>query len=601
MGVGGVGSIKVKDDKISSLLISLSKLTKLSSIFTSEQNGKLSNILLSLIKNDKILLPQVNELKKLYSEDSKKDIDNVHALLKYILETIHKELALSNEDLNLVYSSRDKVYDILTEGIEPIIQRYFFGIKKNHLTCSNCKTQTNNYQILVLNEKIILSKDKIETDILDLIKDYTEMDDIKIVCGKCKRNVKHTTKYEIIDLPEIFIVVFENLNNTVVNILKSIEIRNQSYNLVGFINNKDENNRETENSNSFYLEKGQWFIYRINDNKKIEIRNIKDITGNPSVVFYQRDKTIFNNFYKVLPSLFKDKENILELANEHIVPGIKYEKYYLLNKDWYDKLLKIYENNSNYNDRKYIVDSMKNVSNIKKLSFDEEKEKYLNFIERQKEIGEENLFKVNFQDYPSNFVIIKENILNDLLRTINLSNEKFQKHLFEVLIGENNLFIKDNTKKETIYACYLNENNFYVYAILKYNKNDYFLLEVKRYISNRGGLEYYYHVRKLELSKEEQDIFDKENDKVGKLKNIGEMDAIMNMYKYKNNHQRETNINIKNTMVVLDDSKFSNINSGNNVSNQLDSSNPQNQNVLNDLKTHDTKTYNSSGYNSGMN
>ena len=599
MGAGGVGSIKVKDDKISSLLISLSKLTKLSSIFTSEQNGKLSNILLSLIKNDKILLPQVNELKKLYSEDSKKDIDNVHALLKYILETIHKELSLSNEDLNHVYSSTDKVYDILIEGIESIIQRYFFGIKKNHLTCSNCKKQTNNYQILVLNEKIILSKDKIETDISDLIKPFTEMDDIKILCEGCKKNVKHITKYEIIDLPEIFIVAFENLNNTIVNILKSIEIRNQSYNLVGFINNKDENNRETENSNSFYLEKGQWFIYRINDNKKIEIRNIKDITGNPSVVFYQRDKTIFNNFYKVLPSLFKDKENILELANEHIVPGIKYEKYYLLNKDWYDKLLKIYENNSNYNDRNYIVDSMKNVSNIKKLSFDEEKEKYLGFIKRQKEIEDENLFKAEFKDHPKNFVIIKENILNDLLRTINLSNEKFeifQKYLFEVLIGENNLFIKDNTKKETIYACYLNENNFYVYAILKYYKNDYFLREIKKYISNRGGLEYYYHVRKLELSGEEQDIIDKENEKVGKLENIGEMDTIMNMYKYKYNSQRETNINIKNTMV-----EFSNINSGNNLSNQLDSSNPQYQNVLDILKTHDTKTYNSSGYNSGVN
>ena len=68
------------------------------------------------------------------------------------------------------------------------------------------------------------------------------------------------------------------------------------------------------------------------------------------------------------------------------------------------------------------------------------------------------------------------------------------------------------------------------------------------------------------------------------------------MYKYKYNSQRETNINIKNTMV-----EFSNINSGNNLSNQLDSSNPQYQNVLDILKTHDTKTYNSSGYNSGVN
>ena len=600
MGVGGVGSIEIKEDKISSLFISLSKLTTLSSNFTSDHNGKISYILLSLIKNDKILLPRVNELKKIYSEDSKKGINNVHALLKYIFETVHKEFAFSNTDLNHVYSSRDKVYKILKEENESIIQNYFFGIKKNLLTCRDCSTQSENYQIFVLKEKIRLPKDDIETNISDLIKDFTEMEEKKLFCGKCKKNVKHTIKYEIIDLPEIFVMVFENLHNTIVNVLKSITIRNQIYKLVGFINNKDENNKETESSNSFYLEKGQWFIYRINDNKKIEIRNIKDITGNPSVVFYQRDKTIFNNFYKVLRSLFKDKENILVLANEHIVPGIKFEKYYLLNKDWYNKLLKLYENDSRYNDRDYIVDSMEKVSNIKKLSFEAETEKYLNFIERQKEIGEENSFKVTFNDYPKNFVIIKENILNELLRTIKISNEKFQKHLFEVLLGENNLFIKDNTRKENIYACYLNENNFYVYAILEYYENDYFLDEVKKYISNRGGLEYYYHVRNIKLSKKEQYIFDKENKKVGNLRNIGEIDNIMNMYKYDQNYQPETDNNINDTMVGKNYSIFSNKNYGNNFSKQLDLSNPQNKNVLDDLPTYNTKSYNSSG-SSGMN
>ena len=600
MGVGGVGSIEIKEDKISSLFISLSKLTTLSSNFTSDHNGKISYIILSLIKNDKILLPRVNELKKIYSEDSKKGINNVHALLKYIFETVHKEFAFSNTDLNHVYSSRDKVYKILKEENESIIQKYFFGIKKNLLTCRDCSTQTENYQIFVLNEKIRLPKADIETKISDLIKDFTEMEEKKLFCGKCKKNVKHTIKYEIIDLPEIFIMIFENLHNTIINVLKSITIRNQIYKLVGFINNKDENNKETESSNSFYLEKGQWFIYRINDNKKIEIRNIKDITGNPSVVFYQRDKTIFNNFYKVLRSLFKDKENILELANEHIVPGIKYEKYYLLNKDWYNKLLKLYENDSRYNDRDYIVDSMEKVSNIKKLSFEAETEKYLNFIERQKEIGEENSFKVTFNDYPKNFVIIKENILNELLRTIKISNEKFQKHLFEVLLGENNLFIKDNTRKENIYACYLNENNFYVYAILEYYENDYFLDEVKKYISNRGGLEYYYHVRNIKLSKKKQYIFDKENKKVGNLRNIGEIDNIMNMYKYDQNYQPETDNNIIDTMIGKNYSIFSNKNYGNNFSKQLDLSNPQNKNVLDDLPTYNTKSYNSSG-SSGMN
>ena len=74
----------------------------------------------------------------------------------------------------------------------------------------------------------------------------------------------------------------------------------------------------------------------------------------------------------------------------------------------------------------------------------------------------------------------------------------------------------------------------------------------------------------------------------------------MNMYKYDQNYQPETDNNIIDTMIGKNYSIFSNKNYGNNFSKQLDLSNPQNKNVLDDLPTYNTKSYNSSG-SSGMN
>ena len=598
----GASGIKLEDDRISSLLISLSKLKKFVNGFTKSKEGILSNIFSSLIENDQILKPLVIKFRKKYS---KENIGNDYELLKFIFETAHKELSGSDTDLNKIYSSKEEVYNILKKN-NSIIQKLFFGIRNNQHTCCICNTETNNFQILVLNKILTLSKNTIETDIKDLIKDFTETGCITKWCDRCKKNTDTITKYKIIDLPEIFIMIFDKLDNSILKFSNSITIRNQIYKKVGFILNKDNNNQETEEWNPFYLEKGKWFVYRIKDNKKVKV---EDINGNPFAAFYQRDYTILNNFHKKMPSLFKDKENILELVNEHIVPGIGYENYYVLNKDWYSKLLKIYEKDSKYYDNSYIVDSMEKVSRIKKISLEAKKNIYLNFNERLKNLIANESFKLTFKKgeentiYPKNFVLIKENILNDLLITINIPNDNFKQYLFGVLIGENNLFIKENIKnnKETIYACYLNKNNFEVYAILNYCRKNYFLNEVKKYIGNRGGLEYYYHKRNINLSKAKQDIIDMEKEKVGDLNNIEELSNIMNMYKYSTNYRNESFTNIKNSMVntLNNDGNFSQRNYGNSLSNQFNMNNPNYKNILKNINTDRTQSINSLNYPGG--
>ena len=58
---------------------------------------------------------------------------------------------------------------------------------------------------------------------------------------------------------------------------------------------------------------------------------------------------------------------------------------------------------------------------------------------------------------------------------------------------------------------------------------------MKKYISNTGGLEYYYQERKLEINlKDNQEIIDKEYEKIGYLINIINLNDYISPYKFKN-------------------------------------------------------------------
>ena len=72
------------------------------------------------------------------------------------------------------------------------------------------------------------------------------------------------------------------------------------------------------------------------------------------------------------------------------------------------------------------------------------------------------------------------------------------------------------------------------FIILKYYLNDTFSKELRKFISNRGGLEYYYLNRNLKIdNKKIQKIIVKEQDKIGELINIKEnLESHMNIYKF---------------------------------------------------------------------
>ena len=147
------------------------------------------------------------------------------------------------------------------------------------------------------------------------------------------KKTSHIIETNIIDLPEILILYLDVTKNCDIKNDKELELINNKYNLICFISNKNEKNQIEEQNNVFYIKNRNWFIYKIEENRKIQIGDISKIKANPLILFYRKDRTLFNKFYKHISILFNDKENILELKNQHIIPEIEYENYYSLNKD----------------------------------------------------------------------------------------------------------------------------------------------------------------------------------------------------------------------------------------------------------------------------
>ena len=611
MGASGDNNIIISN-KISSVLISFTKITELSKVLISKNNGKLSNFFASFIKDHKNLDAKVEEFKKLLDNRFEYKIYN---LIKYILETLHKELNTNKNNPNWLDDFNKKDNNPLEEEFlkaykkneDSIIKQLFFGVKEIISKCSTCETCDKIYGIMNLEKLFELSENQNKIDIREFVKRLRNLRMEEQNCQKCEEKTQHIINTNIIELPEILIIYIDKrYNDFIFDYYLQCQLFNDKYNLISFISNKNEYNQiEEEKNNVFYRDNGNWYVYKTNENKKVLVKDILKINGNPIVVFYQKDKTVFNKFYNNISLLLNDKENTMELSNEHIIPEINYEKYYLLNKDWFNKLIKIYEPENIYSKNEYTIDSFEKVTNVKNTTI-----KIFEFNERIKIFENEHFFKVHYgtyenesntkRNYPKNFVLIKENILNEILKELNVSTYKYKNFLYSVKFGENYIFIKNNKEErgETIYVCILDKKEFKVGIILTYTTKGYFDKEIKKYISNRGGLEYYYQERKLKVNyKKSQEIFDRETDKIGYLINIISLNDYISPYKFNNNDEVFINgvgknvfqmsifenlNNLNNSILNNNNNSFSNMNYGNNPINQI---NMPNQQFVNNIPT----------------
>ena len=522
----GASSPAKKDNNpcANSLLISFTRIKEFRNIFDSEPANRLSKIFYSLCRNENEVEKYVEDFNNLVKDKNGPNSRlNLNQLLDFILNMLNEELNENNHrDRKNHYREYAERFNEMTNSK---IERLFFGSKELKKTCENCKNLDYNYEIF---SNLSFDLTNIESDV-DLRYLLTEKKEKKI-CGNCNKEQNFNVEIKYLNLPEIFILYFncKEFKNRI-NYYKNIKIKNESFNLIGFIMKNDERNENVKDCNVFFEENKKWYIYKVADNLRLEINEITEIKGNPIIVFYQRNRKFYDNIYNETINLLKDQDNIKDLINEHLVADDDYEKYYLVNKNWYNKIIKILEDETNYSNEGFINTEekikntlkMKNVDLIMKYRLFSERKNKLKDLEKVEMAFEKNM-EVNF---PKNFLLVKEDVLNKFYKLI-YSSIFSEKYLYEVKLGENYIFIKDKNKEnynETIFVCYFNKNDntIEVECILQYFK-PCFNEEIEKYISNRGGIEYFFSKKQLNTNEGEiQIIIDtKTKRNIGNLINI---------------------------------------------------------------------------------
>ena len=522
----GASSPAKKDNNpcANSLLISFTRIKEFRNIFDSEPDNRLSKIFYSLCRNENEVEKYVEDFNNLVKDKNGPNSRlNLNQLLDFILNMLNEELNENNHrDRKNHYREYAERFNEMTNSK---IERLFFGSKELKKTCENCKNLDYNYEIF---SNLSFDLTNIESDV-DLRYLLTEKKEKKI-CGNCNKEQNFNVEIKYLNLPEIFILYFncKEFKNRI-NYYKNIKIKNESFNLIGFIMKNDERNENVNDCNVFFEENKKWYIYKVADNLRLEINEITEIKGNPIIVFYQRNRKFYDNIYNETINLLKDQDNIKDLINQHLVADDDYEKYYLVNKNWYNKIIKILEDETNYSNEGFINTEekikntlkMKNVDLIMKYRLFSERKNKLKDLEKVEMAFEKNM-EVNF---PKNFLLVKEDVLNKFYKLI-YSSIFSEKYLYEVKLGENYIFSKDKNKEnynETIFVCYFNKNDntIEVECILQYFK-PCFNEEIEKYISNRGGIEYFFSKKQLNTNEGEiQIIIDtKTKRNIGNLINI---------------------------------------------------------------------------------
>ena len=557
MGASGNNKRKLNQNSyIPALLISFTKINEFYKHFEYHNTiGELSELFYSLIHNNLFdLNDHVNKFNKIMDKNfqNTKDI-SIEEILNFIIQELHNELNVNTKEpyVKKNFTDESESYKYFTEFYYKYnnspIQDLFFGEEEEITRCSNCKITKYNFDVYKALNFDIYPYETI--DMRNLIEDYGKKEVKKLLCNDCNKNLDILCSKNIKKFPEIIILSFDKNKEKKNKLLYylNVNIGDEPYILICFIIKVNEKYEDDENYNVFYLEKDKWFIYNVTKKENKEIQDIKKLNKNPLVTFYQKrsthDKILKNKYYNCLSSLINNIKNLSNLTKNPIVSEDKYENYYIINKKWYSRLTKIFESEDIYQNDNLIFESINQITNIPNLNINEE------MIKRLKILSDENLFMPEFEineksgiKYPKDFILINEKELNIVLESFNISIDNINKYLYKVLFGENYAFIKSNLDNNVYYICYPFIFLFYVDKIFRFKEEKFFNREIKFYIKNRGGLEYYFEERKLNIDTNEiQPIIDKEQENIGELINIITNKTMVNLNKYFFNNNMQNN------------------------------------------------------------
>ena len=281
-----------------------------------------------------------------------------------------------------------------------------------------------------------------------------------------------------------------------------------------------------KNNNSQYINKNKYSNNNINDiknktnieeNKIIQVENktdkeIKEIKDK-LLLYFSELKKLFNDISEV-----KNKIN-QDIKNENL------EEYLIMDKKYFNQFTKILESNEIFENDNIIFNDLNNITKIQSLNDLEKLKSLQDIIEKRKNIlKSENPFKLEYEQiiidkekisYPKDFVIIKENTLINILSKLDIKYKQNKSSFYKTLIGENKIFLQDNKRKNIF--IYSSSNIIYnAEIVIKFNKEEQFLFEIKTHIII-DGFNMYLKKRKVDMSQRVQKLINLETQEIGKL------------------------------------------------------------------------------------
>lgn len=510
----GIDLDKETNKILSSLIFSLVQIDSLRSYFYEKNlSGELCKIFSDIVHNNCFnKIPEyVNSIKHQF-QMKKIDINNIaKIIINYFLDELRKEIKDEEKTDNIIKKVFNGIFEFSfghqKDNKEmPLILSFDLDDFNTQEYTQECKVNENNSQYISF-EKILSKNLK-----LKILTDFPKY-----------------KNFQVIQMPEIIFIHNININNNLLYYYLKMDINNYPYEMIYFVHENNNDNDEQK----FFKVNNVWYKYSTRYNTIDNIPNIKKKLGTPKMICYQKNKKIIQSFLNTKDIFIIEKERIIEIMKEHIIPEHEYENYYLLNKNLVKEFISIL-NKKNPDDIKYNEGQI-TLNNMNLLEVGIIKNKNIN---------------INF---PTNFLIIKENIFKSFIDEYK-KNKNDEKNPYLIKFGENLAFIKTTKlNKETIYVVRFDENEekFEVEIIMQYDKTGLFDDDLKKYISNRGGLEYFYIKKNLNFNIDEiQTIHNEKGEEIGIFINILDMRKYINKFKYQMIQPEKEN---KNNNIKKDD------------------------------------------------
>ena len=393
--------------------------------------------------------------------------------------------------MKFIYSEKD--VQNITSNIEILndeILGYLISDSKEYINKEvKCKIKQNNeIDVILENTTITIKKEKFNINIIK--KDNDEK--------------SNSTNFS-----------FQNqtVNNQLFSDLSKIQINPQEQktqkkiiNDSNCINEINKNNDEISSKNSDLISNN----FNVQMNKDlISISNISDdlkytVIGKPLDNSIYKDENslliakyeLYNEYYK---KFFEELKNIDKLLSGTIEPEYHYDDYVIINKSYFNKLIKLFEPMSIYNNESYIIDSYDKLTKIENLEINinqfNDRLRKLKTTPPQLEVESINNSKYK---YPKKFLLIKK----DLLVNFHIKERNFKLNIFRLLFGEKYLFIK---LKKSVIVCSKEDLFFSVNYVFICFHRKYFETELVPNIQNKGGFDYFFNKIGFDVSK--NDVF----------------------------------------------------------------------------------------------